>query len=407
MRKNNFRLRCWAFCAALCLLLLPVAQLRAADHGDAPGSSNDLGADINDVYLFLDPNDNSKVIILLTVHGFIAAGENANFGVFDTALRYRLNLEFTGDASADATIDMRFSRRLAVNGVPAAQMATVTLNGFAGNRTFQAPATNPSATLAVAPDSVVTTDSTTGIQFFAGLSDDPFFFDIPAFSRFAASARAGTPNPAVFQRGRDSFAGYNTLSVGFSIPIALVRANGNNSLGVFAQTQRQSPQVYNTRTGQIQGFGRWVTVDRMGNPAVNVALVPFNNKDEFNSATPVDDANLRFLGPIASTLAVFGTDQTSVNILRSIAIDRGEIIRLDLTIGNTGNGGGTNVGAGFPNGRRLQDDVVDILNFLLNNRNPLPDNANSNDIPLRNTFPFLALPQQPREPGVIDDNTRN
>lgn len=406
--KKSFLWRTLLLLAVLCVALSPAAVVRAADHGDAPAASNDLGADINDVYFFLDPNDNSRVIILLTVHGFIASGENANFGVFDPAIRYRLNLELTGDATPDAFIDMRFSRRLATNAMPQPQTATVRITGLGGpaaNYTFMAPATNPSLA-AVAPETVVTTDATTGIQFFAGLHDDPFFFDIPAFSRFFASVRAGTPNPAVFQRGRDTFAGYNTLSIGFSIPATLLRARGNNSAGVFAATQRQSPQIYNTRTGQLQGFGRWVNIDRMGNPAVNVVLVPFNFKDEFNSGTPVEDANLRFLGPIASTLGLLGTDQTSVNILRSIAIDRGEILRLDLTLGNSGPGGGNNAGVGFPNGRRVQDDVVDILNFLLNNRNPLPDNANGNDLPFRNSFPFLALPQQPRDSGV-DDNTRN
>lgn len=406
--KKSFLWRNLLLLMALGLFFAPLAAVRAADHGDAPASSNDLGADINDVYFFLDPNDNSRVIILLTVHGFIASGENANFGIFDPAIRYRLNLELTGDAMPDAFIDMRFSRRLATNAVPQPQTATVTITGLGGaaaSRTFMAPATNPSLA-ATAPETVITTDATTGIQFFAGLHDDPFFFDIPAFSRFFASVRAGTPNASFFQRGRDTFAGYNTLSVGFSIPATLLRARGNNSVGVFATTQRQSPQIYNTRTGQLQGFGRWINIDRMGNPAVNVVLVPFNLKDEFNAAMPVDDANLRFLGPIAGTIGLFGTDQTSVNILRSLAIDRGEVLRLDLTLPNTGNGGGNNAGSGFPNGRRVQDDVVDILNFLLNNRNPLPDNVNGNDLTFRNAFPFLALPQQPRDSGA-DDNTRN
>src|SRR5262245_7854130 len=74
---------------AVALLLPPSQQLDAADHGDAPLTAHDLGADLNDVYFFKDPTDNSRVILIMTVHGFIVPGENSNFGIFDPALRYR------------------------------------------------------------------------------------------------------------------------------------------------------------------------------------------------------------------------------------------------------------------------------------------------------------------------------
>jgi hypothetical protein len=76
-------------------------------------------------------------------------------------------------------------------------------------------------------------------------------------------------------------------------------------------------------------------------------------------------------------------------------------------VANTGTGGGGNAGAGFPNGRRLQDDVIDTILFFVANQNTLGDNVNSNDVTFRSSFPFLAPPQQPRAPGTIDDNTRN
>jgi hypothetical protein len=79
---------------------------------------------------------------------------------------------------------------------------------------------------------------------------------------------------------------------------------------------------------------------------------------------------------------------------------------LDITKANSGPGGGNNAGAGFPNGRRLGDDVIDTILFFVANQNALKDNANANDVPLRDAFPFFAPPQQPRDSGV-DDNTRN
>jgi hypothetical protein len=401
-RNKRIALAALALTIAVSIMLTPAPTIDAADHGDAPLTAHDQGCDINDVYLFLDPNDNSKVTIILTFHGFIVPGEASNFGIFDPAIRYRFQIENTGDAKPDAFIDVNFTQRVAVNGSPVAQTATINCAGFAGNRSFTAPATNSSNTADVAPTPVITTDATTGISFFAGLTDDPFFFDIPAFSRFVASVRAGAPNTSFFQRGRDTFAGYNTLAIAFSIPVALVR-NGGNQLGVNCLTQRHSPRIYNTQTGEDTGSGRWVNIDRMGLPAVNVAFVPFNSKNAYNAGNTIDDANGKFAAGIVSTLNLFGTNPTYQAILANVAINRGDILRLDLTKANTG----TNPEASFPNGRRLTDDVIDIELTLVNNGNTLGDNVNANDVPFRTSFPFLAPSQQPRIPGTIDDNTRN
>ena len=384
----------------MAILLKPATRLNAADHGDAPLTAHDIGADLNDLYLFRDPNDNSRVIMIMTVHGFIVPGENSNFGIFDPAIRYRFLIENTGGAKPDGAIDVRFSPRVAVGGVPQAQTATINLpNGG----TFTAPSTNSSNTADAAPTPVITTNAQSGVTFFAGLTDDPFFFDIPAFGRFNASIRAGAPNPGVFSRGRDTFAGYNTMAIALSIPISFIRGPGNE-LGVIIETQRRTPQFYNSRTGEVAGAGRWTNVDRMGNPAVNVVLVPFNQKNMHNAGSPIDDANRRFWPGILDTLQNFyHTDATSIAVFEDLLVKRGDYLRLDLTVPNTG----ANPEGSFPNGRRLTDDVVDILNFLINNRQPLPDNANGNDVPLRTAFPFLAPSQQPRVPGTLDDNTRN
>jgi len=76
-------------------------------------------------------------------------------------------------------------------------------------------------------------------------------------------------------------------------------------------------------------------------------------------------------------------------------------VRVNVTIPNTGPGGGDNAGAGFPNGRRLGDDVIDTTLAIVTNGNPLTssDNANANDVTRRDVFPFLAPTQQPREPN--------
>ncbi len=183
---------------ALGFCLTAVPRVNAADHGDAPIAGNNQSTDIADVFAFLDPNDNSRLVLALTQRGFIAAGENANFGIFDQFLQYRFLLETTGDAEPDQFINITFT---APAGSGGPQTATIKLSG---DRSFSAPTTQ-SSTAPAAPTQVVTTDSATGISFFAGLVDDPFFFDIPAFGRFVASVRAGAPDATQLQRGRDSF----------------------------------------------------------------------------------------------------------------------------------------------------------------------------------------------------------
>lgn len=393
-----------ALLIAFMMLWSSAPRTEAADHGDAPLPSQDRPMDIDDVYLFLDPNDNSKVVIIATLYGFNVPGEGVNFGAFDSRARYLIGLETTGDPRPDQFIDVRFSKRTATS-VP--QTATVILPF---GEILQAPTTLPTlADNANAP--VITVDSATGVSFFAGPADDPFFFDIPGFGRFVNSVVTGAPNPALLQRGRDSFAGYNVLAFAISIPVSYLRiprTGGNpnaNILGVNLLAQRQRRTVIQ-RDGSLMDTGGFMTLDRMGVPAVNVALIPFARKDEYNFATTQDDAAGRFAGDIVGTLQALGTNNTNIGILANVAVLNGDLLRLNLSTANTGDGGGNNGGAGFPNGRRLRDDVIDTILFFVANQNTLGDSVNANDVTFRNTFPFLANPQQPRASGT-DDNTRN
>ncbi len=411
--RNQLAFAALALTAALSLVLTTPPTLEAADHGDAPAVANDQGADIADAYTFLDPNDNSRVIIAGTIHGFIVPNEMVNFGVFDENIRYRFELEMNGDARPDRFIDVRFTQKSA--SASQAQIATITLPS---GQTFTAPSTVPNLN-PTAPPFVITTDPTSGVQFFAGVVDDPFQFDITGFARYAAPARNGTGpvDRSQLLRGRDSFAGYNILGIAFSFPISVLRAAGaSNEMGLNLVTQRRSNQTV-TRRATVVGSGRWITVDRMATPAVNVALIGFSRKNEHNSATALDDQNGRFTNDIILALRSFGTDDTSIGILANIAISRGDFLRLNFGVPNTGRQAGgfrsdtpgdrSGDAAGFPNGRRLGDDVVDTELFLFNNRVPLSDGANQNDVPFNSTFPFFGFPHQPFPPGTIDDRTRN
>jgi hypothetical protein len=283
------------------------------------------------------------------------------------------------------------------------QTATITLPSGAR---FMAPTTVSSATADTAPAPTITTDPASGVAFFAGLTDDPFFFDIPAELKYRASRVAGSPNPALLTRGRDSFAGYNVTMIVLSVPATLLRGSAGNTIGLAAFMQRNK-KTTRIGDGTFKNKGAFVTIDRMGIPAVNTVFVPFARKNEYNAASTLDDANGKFANDIVATLTSLGTDETSIGILAAVAVTTGDMLRLDTSIANTGSGGGTNAEAAFPNGRRPGDDVIDTIVTLVNNRVFQGDAVDGNDVPLRSVFPFFAPPSQPFPTDTVDDRTRN
>ncbi len=399
--KKKIALFAVALTTAFGTLLTPPPHTDAADHRDGP-IITDIGAlsfDISNVYFFLDPNDNSKVIMGLNVSGFIIPGENSNSGAFASNVRYRLEIETSGDARPDHFFDITFSPR---QDVSAPQTATIILPS---GGVFTAPATPSSSTATTAPAPVITTDPITGISFFAGLTDDPFFFDIPAELRYRASVIAGSPDPSFFNRGCDSIAGYNNLMMALSVPASLLRGQAVASIGLSASVQRKN-MTFRSPDGDLD-FGMFVNIDRMGVPSINTLFLPFARKDDYNRASTIDDANGKFVDDIVNTLRRFRTDDASIEIIKRLAVTKGDMLRLNLLTPNTGPGGGNNPAAAFPNGRRPGDDVIDYILTIINNRVTLGDNVNANDAPFRNAFPFFAPPAQPFPAGTIDDRTRN
>jgi len=389
---------------AIATAMAPLPMSNAADHAEATLVAADPGADLADVFAFLDPNDNSKVVLALDVEGFVVPSELLNLSFFAPDVTFRFEIENTGDAAADQTIDITFSEQTSRS---QPQTATIKLpNG----RVFTAPTTVQ--TLNATPNPfVVTTDPASGASFFAGLTDDPFYFDIVGFNRFVASVLAGSPDPTKLQRGRDSFAGYNIHMIALELPAAMLKGPAGNIIGVNGVTLRDK-QTHRIEDGGDRTNGKLVQVDRMATPAVNTALIPFPRKNEYNASTPVDDAAGKFAGDIVGTLTALGTNATNIGILANVAVVHGDYLRLDLSIPNTSVGFGERVTTpgytGFPNGRRPGDDTIDdLLYFITNQAITNGDNVNGNDVPLGNTFPFFAPPQQPRASGVIDDNTRN
>jgi len=427
----------------------------ASDHIDGPQLANDHASDINDMYFFLNPNDNSRVVMVMTINPFLISSEIIGQAIFDHNVRYRFEIENNGDARPDIFFDVRFTRGVGRETGP--QIATIqpsvanppieTRAAFPGERPFNAPTNVPTQGADVndiePPALNVTTDSFNNIRFFAGVTDDPFFLDNTAANRFVLSSvrNPGNPDRQIFANragfnatdgsdpnadnqtagqlpgqarnrglnqgaGRDTYAGFNTLLIALDVPVSLIRSGGNE-LGLNGATQRQTIQTVGM-DGQVRGSGSFVTVDREGNPLVNNGLIPPARKDEYNGSTTQDDANGKFRADIIQSLRNFGTSDANIQRLLSMIQERGDILRLNLRVPNNGPGGGNNTNGGPANmgGRRLQDDVVDATFTLINNDQPLGDFVDRNEFEFGNTFPFVAPQVMPNPNGINSRDTR-
>lgn len=273
-----------------------------------------------------------------------------------------------------------------------------------------------------------------GTKVFVGSRDDPFFVDLGA-TFDAINVRMGTGNEGA---GKDDLSGYSTSTTVMQIPERFVTRDGkavasadaaNAVVGVWSTTERRRLEVTNADydKGSNEKVNKrpndWVQVSRLGNPLVNEVVIPLGKKDKFNRTTPDRDADLYgqyvVTPELAATLnALFNinapeTDRTDIvqALLQGIprlnqhsgkfAGTPVDTIKVNLGIAPSATpdrfgviGGDT---AGFPNGRRPTDDVVDIelqvvAGFLKGNEVPLGDGVDENDKPFLSEFPYLAAP---------------
>ena len=315
------------------------------------------------------------------------------------------------------------------------------------------------------------------IQVFAGPTDDPFWVDLG--SVFDLLVLRGNPPPIGYSRGRktstDGLAGFNVHSIAIQIPIAhLLKGapSGETVIGVWASTLRYTTRVLGG--GAIQNSGDLVQVSRLGMPLVNEVVIPLALKDAFNSLKPEQDLATFQSVPLLARSVLTPELQTLLKALYKVpnpGKPRTDIFAIFLTGMKTGQPftiktskgpvtlpAGTNVNmpknvqpaemirlntaapfrpntpgnicaprpdyllgllggdaCGFPNGRRLQDDVTDIellavagaawqpltgdKSFSFNPAliNVLRDHVNQNDSNFSNRFPYLPDPHRGQE----------
>jgi hypothetical protein len=248
--------------------------------------------------------------------------------------------------------------------------------------------------------------------------------------------------------GKNAVQSYNVHTIALQVPIDEVTAGGDRPtdpmsadavIGVWATASRRKGRVYDSKLGKYVGNGPWVQVSRLGNPLFNEVIVPMAEKDAWNSAQPANDAKytkyvnrpelaglLPVLYPgVFPNLAAYTKPRADLNAILMTGIPAGvvpgfqnytgpvqsDMLRLNVAIppSETENSLGLVAGdaAGFPNGRRIGDDVVTIelravagLTIPLVDPSFTPDGAASavedgttdTNAPLLEMFPFLGLP---------------
>lgn len=307
------------------------------------------------------------------------------------------------------------------------------------------PKSTPNYASALVPPAIHTIAG--GRMVFAGQRDDPFFVDLGSTFDLINIGATGRPGVGLGDSGNgdDGLTGYNVHTIAIQVPKSDLTRNGRtptdaNStasvIGVYAAAERQVPvRVGRGRNARLAL--QWRQVSRLGNPLINEVVIPLGKKDKWNATDPADDAqfgghytkpelaaaiNLLFPGVVNApesnrkdlvTILLKGLPPGNpTGLVNQIgnAPKLADLLRLNLAIppATTPNRLGA-VGAdaaGFPNGRRLADDVVDIEEKAVGgalaplfglpaptaNAAKLGDGVDTNDQAFLSSFPYVATP---------------
>jgi hypothetical protein len=432
----------------LVVLFLGFAMMpgRASSHREAPLISADPLADTTDVYAFLSPDAPDMVTLITSYVPFEDPAGGPNFFRFGDNVLYEIKIDNNGDAVEDITFQLRFTSQV-VN-------PNTFLYGTGQIKSLDDPNRNMYQTYTISRVQNGTTVFTAGpmrtmydnigvttpnyggsgsgvFEFrqndgsigrvFAGQTDDPFFLDLRVFDLLYGGN--------LFETGTDTLAGFNVHSIAIQVPKNSLKGAGP-IIGVWATASR--PTTTTRTAGSETSSGAFVQVSRLGMPLVNEVVVPVGQKDKWNGSKPVDDA--QFLSYVTDPevpkllQAIYGISApaTPRNDLVSVfltgvrdlnqpsGVRPSEMLRLNTDIAPVASPARLGVLAadiaGFPNGRRLTDDVVDITlqaaaGVLTGARvNTLGDGVDRNDVPYRSSFPYLAFPHSGGNPWKLNPN---
>lgn len=243
-----------------------------------------------------------------------------------------------------------------------------------------------------------------GIRVFAGQRDETFYIDLGAVFDGPLNLRRSPildpsedANDNVNPGGFDNFSGFNVNTIAIEVPKALVTPKTGTVIGMYASTSRPKVSVLRSgkgddrsakdddgrKGGDDDGRGKFVQVARMANPLVNELIIRFGDKDLWNATDPEDEQQFiaDYQNPtLATVINLLSNGAILVppaprNDLVAALLQYGpngspgkisELLRLDLNVAPTPADKQRRItvfagdNAGWPNGRRPNDDVTDI-----------------------------------------------
>jgi uncharacterized protein DUF4331 len=437
----------------------------ASSHREAPLISSDPEADNTDTYFFLDPVEGGRVVMIGNWVPLEEPAGGPNFWHFGENVRYEFNVDWDGDAIEDVVYRFTFTRHVRNGGTflqntgPVSSPSDPNLNVYYTYKVEKIIGPSPdqpaSARTVLGQDlleapnnvgpksfpggygkgsgianTVYTVDQDTKV--FAGPRADGFYVDLGMVFDLI-NFRPGTL-PGNVGGGKNDVAGFNTHTIAVSVPIFQLTKNHtvptsvsdpNAIVSMWSSTWRLRNRVLSDSGEKPAESGDWVQVSRLAVPLVNEVVIPIGQKDLFNASYPYQDAQFAtsVLDPeVPKALkALFDIDSPPAprNDLLAVVLGvegltrrPGEVVsdqlRLNVAVYPTPTSLASRLGvlggdlAGFPNGRRPFDDVVDIeLRILAGvlvpefNRSPnnaLGDGVDGPDKRYNPAFPFLATP---------------
>jgi hypothetical protein len=401
-----------------------IAKVKGADHREAPLINEDPAADLNDVFAFVNPNDPTKVVFAMTVNGFAVPGVRASYS-FSNDVLYQFKIDNTGDGREDLVIQARFegfesARDPRCPAPRGGQFVTVLGPAQPKKRGAVNEELGKHAPEVMGCTNQIITGP--GIRVFAGLRDDPFVTDPAQLNRILGGAeqvfrQVTSPilgpldgRPVVAGRsGFDTFGGFNVSALLVEVDKSVIQGSAsrvgtylrnNTTIGFWGTTSRQKETELSRRRGP-ESEGPFVQIQRMGQTLIKTVFIPAAQRDRYNRSVPEDDladlnnlsvppdargfsrfipdaltntdndgtgntiaaraALLTALGvttlPGGAPLLFADLPNTDRHLIRRVIFP--DVLRIDLAILPPND---LVVAAnGLQNGRRLDDDVTDIL----------------------------------------------
>ncbi len=459
--------------ASIALILLALAILaigtapgrsNASSHREAPLISSDPEADNTDLYFFRSPDQQNTVTIVANYIPLEEPAGGPNFNSFGDNVLYEIKIDNTGDGQADIAYQFRFHTVVSPTGTFLYNTGPITsldspswvqkqfysitrLDGGTAQVLGQNLRTPPDN---IGPRSTPNYDTLASAavqtlgnrKFFAGQRDDPFFVDLGSIFDLGGLRPFNSLHliPLTNTAGIDAVAGYNTHSIIMQVPITdLTRDHQmppNQSdpravVGVWATASRPAVKVLRY-DGSVFTAGPWVQVSRLGEPLVNEVIIPRGRKDYWNATYPSGDKQFltyyrnpeitvleNLLYPALDNANEHNRDDLVAILLTGIpgltltGNAKADMVRLNMLVPSSATP--DRLGAiagqldGFPNGRRLGDDIIDIelraaaegygpiLHSVLGlpDRTPndlIGDGVDHNDKAFLSTFPYVPSP---------------